>query len=164
MTGRRADGSSEPTPADVVLRTALSLGDRAALEVAFERHGAAAFRVAMAITGEADRAADAVATAFVGLCGERPRVARSLRVDVLDAARRAAGSTAAGRRAPSADPVWGAIADDLTPEQRDVLALAVPGESSCTEIAAMLGTGRDRVHHVLRSALAGVGASLGLSA
>jgi DNA-directed RNA polymerase specialized sigma24 family protein len=60
--------------------------------------------------------------------------------------------------------MWRAIGRALTPDERDVLALAVPGDSTCAEIASVMNIDRASVHRVLRGALAGAGTALGLSA
>ena len=49
----------------------------------------------------------------------------------------------------------------LTVEQREVLVLAAVGDSTCTEISQIMGIDRDRVHRVLRRAVAGAGVLLG---
>lgn len=152
--------------ADARLRAGLARRDRAAVEAVFAAHGAAAFRVAVAITGDADTAARAVVAAFAELAAAHPApaVARPLRVEVLDATRRAARAMPSVSAASAADPVWRALGGALTAEQHDVLALAVTGDSTCTEIASVMDLDRASVHRVLRGALAGAGTALGLSA
>ena len=129
-------------------------GDTETLRTVFAAHGRAAFSVAMAITGERAVAEDAVTSAFMALTVERTTSRRSMRIEVLDATRLAAVDHAdVVRPHPAVDRGWQSLYDGLSTDQLNVLALAIPGESSCLEIAQVLGMNRDAVHHTLRDAL-----------
>ena len=119
-----------------------------ALAEALRRHREVAFALARTITRNSDDAEHAVAATFVRLptaAGRTDR--RSLRVEVLDATRRWAGSLvdqSVGDQPPDAvDEVLCALPNSA----RDVLALAIVARCGCAEIAEIVGCDHATVHH-----------------
>lgn len=148
------------------LRDAIGAGDVAALAELFHRHGAVAYAVARAMTGSSERAEQAVLTAFVDLRRRSadPGLPRELRIEVLDATRRSAGrvteeNPSGGRPRQTHDAV-----STMSPDVRDVVALAIAGGCGGKEIAAIMGVDRETVRRDLLVGLRHAAALLDLPA
>jgi DNA-directed RNA polymerase specialized sigma24 family protein len=146
-----------PEDSEGALWDAVGRGDVTASAELFRRHGAVAYAVARAVTGDSERAAQAVVTAFVELRRHAADTGppRSLRVEVLDASRRSAGrlsvASPGARRGRRRWPRGAYRA--MSPDVRDVLALATAGGCGCTEIAAIMRADRESVCRDLRVGL-----------
>jgi DNA-directed RNA polymerase specialized sigma24 family protein len=138
--------------------------DQIELSDLYAEDGLAAYRVALAITGHPDQAERALVRAFARLAAARRNGARSARIELLDATRRSAISIVDGAVVDAVEPdeVWGPIHQVLDAEQREVLALAVAGGTSCIEITQIMGISRGRVHRALRDAMEAASRALGL--
>lgn len=135
---------------DAGLWHALGRSEIAASTEIYHRHGAAAYAVARALTGDPEQAEQAVAAAFVEL---RAHAAvggptRPLRVEVLDCSRRCAGRLTAATRLTGRRQAPGGYRS-MSPEVRDVLALAIAGGCGATEIVAIMGLDRATVNRDL---------------
>ncbi len=126
---------------------------RTALAEALRRHREVAFALARTITRNSDDAEHAVAATFVRLpTAARRTDRRSLRVEVLDATRRWAGSLvdqSVGDQPDAVDEVRCALPDNA----RDVLALAIVARCGCAEIAEIVGCDHATVHHHMQAGL-----------
>jgi RNA polymerase sigma-70 factor (ECF subfamily) len=129
----------------------------AALADAYDRHGAAMFRVAWTLLRSRPDAEDAVQEVFLGLARSTDTLGRveNMRAYLFSALRHAAGRIAVRRKSePLTDDLPGragatldAETDDalerglaaLPIEQREVLALKIDGELTFAEVAAVLG-------------------------
>jgi hypothetical protein len=137
-------------PSEATLWEGIGRGERVAMVEVFRRHGEAAFMVARTITQDSGRAQQAVMAALVRLttCPRRG-TPRSLRVEVLDAARRCAGSLAPSPDEPLGPTGPGALFRAVPADARDTLALAVAGRCGCAEIAQVMEVDDARVHRNL---------------
>lgn len=142
------------------LRAALGVGEPAAYERAYDRHGPALFRTAARLLGDEHQAEDAVQEVFAALVRSRHRLTdvANLKAYLFTALRHAAGRIGRGNarrrevglddaphpQAPpepdafEADDLW-RLADRLPAEQKDVLMLKIQGELTFREVAAVCG-------------------------
>jgi DNA-directed RNA polymerase specialized sigma24 family protein len=125
-----------------------------ALAEARRRHREVALALARTITRNPDDAEQAVAAAFVRLPAAAGRTGRrSLRVEVLDATRRWAGSLVDQPAVDRPPVAVDAVSCALPNGARDVLALAIVAGCGCAEIAEIVGCDHATVHHHMRVGL-----------